>query len=138
MIKLCDLDDAPWAEYNFKEWGASKKKISSRQLSNLLGKYGLKPTTVKIGGVPRKGYKSDDLSIAFKRYIPLPLVPPATAVTTLLSSDNAPLSETVAVTPEDEVTDGVPPKPFKNGGGNGVTGKSGACPEKERIVINGD
>ena len=132
------MDDAPWAEYNFKEWDSSKKKISSRQLSNLLGKYGLKPTTVKVSGIPRKGYKSDDLSISFKQYIPVPLVPPATAVTPLPASDKEALGVIVAVTPEDEVTDSPALRANRYAGGNGVTDISGNCQEKERFVFDED
>jgi hypothetical protein len=128
--KLYDLDDAPWAEYNFKAYDLVKKKISSRQIANLLGKYGVKPTTVKIGGIPRKGYKSDDLSIAFKRYIPVLLVPPVLAVTPLPTNNNAPLRETVVVTPFDEVTDSEHLKPSKTAQGNGVTARTGVDPKK--------
>ncbi len=133
--KLCDLDDAPWAEYNFKEWDASKKRISNRQVANLLGKYGLKPTTVKVSGIPRKGYKSDDLNLAFKRYIPVPLVPPATTVTPLPTSNNAPLSESVAVTPADEVTDSPALRANRYAGGNGVTGETGGNSELEEQEV---
>ncbi len=129
--KICNLDDSPWLEYNFKQWDAEKKIISSRQISNLLKKYGLKPTTVKINGVSKKGYKSSDLENAFKRYIPIPLPPPELSVTPLLSSCDAALSDSVAVTLNNEITDRKPLKPFKNKEGNGVTDKTTVYPEKE-------
>ena len=129
--KICKLDDSPWLEYNFKGWDAEKKKISGRQISNLLKKYGLKPTTIKINGVLRKGYKSSDLENAFKRYIPIPLPPPELAVTSLLPSCDAALSDSVAVTLKRGVTDRKPRKPINNKEGNGVTDKSTVYPKKE-------
>lgn len=133
--KLCVLDDAPWAEYNFKGWNADEKRISSRQLSYLLKKYGLKPKTVKIAGVSLKGYKSDNLQRAFKRYIPNLASPPELAVTPLPFNDNAALSDSGAVTPDEEVTDNNTLKPSKNAGGNGVTGKTGVTIEKDQESI---
>jgi len=129
--RICKLDDSPWSGYNYTEWDDEKKKIGSRQVSNLFKKYGLKPTTVNINGVFRKGYKSSKLEIAFRRYIPIPLPPLELAVTPLLPSCDAALSDSVAVTLKNEVTDRKPLKPFKNKEGNGVTDKTTVYPEKE-------
>ena len=129
--RICNLDDSPWSEYNFEEWDAEKKKIGSRQVSNLLKKYGLKPTTVKINGVPKKGYKSSELENAFRRYIPISLPPLELDVTPLLSGGDTVLSDSIAVTSNNQVTDRNLLKPFKNKEGNGVTDKTAVYPEKE-------
>ena len=79
ISKICGLDDSPWLEYNFKGRDEEARKISDRQISNLLGQFGVKPKDVKIAGITKKGYHRADLENAFKRYISvsLPNTPPA-------------------------------------------------------------
>jgi hypothetical protein len=132
--KLCRLEGAQWTDYNFSAWDTEKKKISDRQVSNLLGQYGLKPKTVKIAGTTKKGYHREALENAFKRYIHAPLVPtPPIGVTPSLSLLNAGSSPSPSVTPKYPVTDSEPPKPLQDGVGDGVTGKPAVSPKEGMI-----
>ena len=61
---LVDLDEAPWAEIR------GGKELNTRALSKRLGKYQIKSTTVKIAGGAMRGYKREDFTDAWERYIP--------------------------------------------------------------------
>ncbi|MBL0351595.1 MAG: DUF3631 domain-containing protein [Dechloromonas sp.] len=55
--------EAPWATYN------RGKPISSRQLSQLLGAYGIHSKTVRFGSSTPKGFEFAQLQDAFTRYL---------------------------------------------------------------------
>jgi putative DNA primase/helicase len=136
ISKICALDDSPWLEYNFKGRDEEARKISDRQISNLVGQFGVKPKDVKIAGITKKGYHRDDLENAFKRYIPVSLpntCPPS--ATPLLSMPDAASSGSSCATPKSEVADSPAPKPLKNADGSGVADKTGARPEDEESDI---
>lgn len=59
LENLKAISDAPWAEESFNE----------RRLSLLLAPYGVRPMEVRAGAEKGKGYKIEDLSDAFARYL---------------------------------------------------------------------
>jgi len=67
---LCNIEDSKYKEYNFKAFESYKKRIQALQISNLFKKYNIKPKTVRVGGILKKGYACDALRKIFERYIP--------------------------------------------------------------------
>jgi hypothetical protein len=64
LAALADLEGRPWAEWN------RGRPLSARQLGTLLGRFGIKPGTVRVGDTTPKGYVLTDLVDAFGRYLP--------------------------------------------------------------------
>lgn len=67
--RLCDLEESQWTEYNFRESDPERRRVQSRQVSNLLKDYKITPGTIRIGNATPKGYKRAQLEIAWNRYI---------------------------------------------------------------------
>jgi hypothetical protein len=61
---LLEIETSPWSE-----WGKSQKPISAPRLARLLGRFGITPGSVRIGEKTPKGYRLDDFSDAFTRYL---------------------------------------------------------------------
>jgi hypothetical protein len=61
---LLEIETSPWSE-----WGKSQKPISAPKLARLLGRFGITPGSVRIGEKTPKGYRLDDFSDAFTRYL---------------------------------------------------------------------
>ena len=61
---LLEFETSPWSE-----WGKSQKPISAPKLARLLGRFGITPGSVRIGEKTPKGYRLDDFSDAFTRYL---------------------------------------------------------------------
>jgi hypothetical protein len=59
---LNKIEEAPWGELR-------GKPLDARGLSQRLRKYGIKPTTVRIGAQTPKGYRRTDLHDAWLRYL---------------------------------------------------------------------
>ena len=67
ILNLIKDVERPWATYN------RGREITTRQISNKLKAYGIHPTTVRAqSGIVAKGYKKEDFTEAFTRYVPLP------------------------------------------------------------------
>jgi putative DNA primase/helicase len=64
LAALTELDGRPWAEWN------RGRPITARQLGALLGRFGIKPGTIRVGDATPKGYLLSDLVDAFGRYLP--------------------------------------------------------------------
>jgi putative DNA primase/helicase len=64
LAALADLEGRPWAEWN------RGRPITPRQLGTLLGRFGIKPGTIRVGEATPKGYVLADLVDAFGRYLP--------------------------------------------------------------------
>ena len=60
---LVALDESPWASWKGKE-------LDARALSSMLGRYGIKRFTVRVGNDIGKGYRRPDLHDAWLRYLP--------------------------------------------------------------------
>jgi hypothetical protein len=77
---LVRREDRPWPEYRHD------KPITARGIASLLNRFRIKPTTVRAGGDPGKGYRAEDLAPAFRKYLtkkpaPIPLISSVTSVT---------------------------------------------------------
>jgi len=106
---LCELEGRPWAE-----WSGSKP-LTANQLANLLAKYHIRPTTIRVESGTLKGYRRADFEDAWERYCPL------RHISTVTPSQPASLLSEAASTlpiPALRVTDG----------------KSAAQPHKQRVV----
>ncbi|HUQ47943.1 MAG TPA: DUF3631 domain-containing protein [Gemmatimonadaceae bacterium] len=66
--ELVQMEDRPWPEYR------RDAPLSTRGLATLLGRFGVKPKTVRLGrgqdAPTLKGYRSDELAGVFKKYLP--------------------------------------------------------------------
>lgn len=69
LDQLRRMDEAPWGDMR-------GKPLDARYLARLLGKYGIKSGTIRIGGTTPKGYKRTDLADAWNRYLPPLKTPP--------------------------------------------------------------
>ncbi len=56
ITRLCRKEDAPWSDYNFRASDRENRRISDRQVSNLLKKYNIHPKNVRMGKRVQKGY----------------------------------------------------------------------------------
>lgn len=66
---LAAMEHRPWPEY------ANGRAITTRGLAKLLGRFGIKPTTIRvIYGQQKtpKGYRYEDCAPQFEKYFPLP------------------------------------------------------------------
>jgi hypothetical protein len=74
----------PWATWT------RGRPITAHQVSKLLGPFGIpSPRTIRIGSRTNKGYRFDDFTDAFPRYLPPLTVTPSQAADSLGSSDNS-------------------------------------------------
>lgn len=60
---LVKREDRPWPEYRHD------KPITPRGIASLLGRFNVKPTTVRLGDAVGKGYRAEDLAPAFRKYL---------------------------------------------------------------------
>jgi hypothetical protein len=97
LSALADLEGRPWAEWN------RGRPLTARQLGTLLGRFGIKPGTIRVGEATPKGYLLADLTDAFGRYLP---DGSATSATSSNSFDNLVESDPPQPTSGD---------PFENG-----------------------
>lgn len=79
--RLCNMEDSPWSDYNFRERDEDRRKIKPRQIALLLKGFGVHPKDVRAGGQPRKGYYFTEVKNAADRYISS--APPGERATTL-------------------------------------------------------
>jgi hypothetical protein len=64
LESLAEQEGRPWAEWN------RGRPLTARQLGSLLGRFGIKPGTIRVGDATPKGYVLGDLVDAFRRYLP--------------------------------------------------------------------
>jgi hypothetical protein len=86
--ELGKREDRPWPEYRHD------KAITARGIASLLGRFGVKPKTVRVRHETGKGYDLADLAPAFRTY----LIPPQQNVTSVTSETD--LSEEATAKPE--------------------------------------
>lgn len=65
---LVEMEDRPWSEYSRSQFGF--KKISPRQLSQLLSPFGIAPKDIRFDDQNLKGYRLEQFEDAFDRYAP--------------------------------------------------------------------
>jgi putative DNA primase/helicase len=61
---LCNIEDKPWAKFK------NNKPITTRQLSDLLKPYGIKPIDIYYEGKGRRGYHVSHFTEVFASFIP--------------------------------------------------------------------
>jgi hypothetical protein len=66
VSELIKREDRPWPEYR------DQRPITPRGVASLLGRFAIKPTTIRVGCDVGKGYKLEALAPAFRRYLQKP------------------------------------------------------------------
>ena len=66
LAALCEDEERPWATWN------RGKPITTRQIAKKLDEYGIKSVNLKIAYEVRKGYRSEQFTDAFSRYLYTP------------------------------------------------------------------
>lgn len=81
---LAALEGRPWAEIS------RGRPITDRLVARLLGRFRVKPRSIRVGDATPKGYLLDDLADAFARYLAAPAATSATTSKSLVNGSNAP------------------------------------------------
>ncbi len=112
--------------------------MGTSPISNTLKKYGIHPTTVRAhSGIVAKGYKKEDFTEAFTRYVPLPPISTRNNVTTVDTPTFAGISLPLHTPYHDHVvTDENPRKPLLIAGCNVVTDKT--TPQRANSVFTAE
>lgn len=79
LEELTQREDRPWSEYRHE------KPIAARGIASLLGRFGIKPQTIRCGATTEKGYSREKLAPAFNLYLERP-TPTGLSVTSVTSS----------------------------------------------------
>jgi hypothetical protein len=84
---LVKREDRPWPEFRHE------RPITPRGVASLLGRFSVKPRTVRIGEGTPKGYRAEDLAPVFRKYLttkepPIPCPLSATSATNEPDSGN--------------------------------------------------
>lgn len=129
--KLTEMNERPWSECN------KGKAISARQLSRWLGEFDIRSRDIRPEGQKNcKGYRLDDFTDAFARYLPPDGENPAfhprhrdNGSTTRVSAASDPRHDAVTVTDDPRqsriaVTDETARKPSNSAGCHVVTDKN--------------
>lgn len=95
--RLAAMEERPWSEWK------RGKPLTQNSLARLLSPYKIKSGTVRIGTGTGKGYKREQFSEAWERYLPSQNTPLQT-VTTSQPSAGAAFSGFETVTSDDDVT----------------------------------
>ena len=123
IAALCADEERPWATYN------RGQSMSPRQLCKRLSEYGIQPTSMRMLGENKKGYKREQFEDAFARYIPdTPLTSATTSQTSVSNGDH------VTETNPCDVTHNLPatPKPASNNSCDVVTDKYPPMTEEQK------
>ena len=117
---LHEMSDRPWPDFS------RGKPLSSRQLSNLLRLFRVKPKTIRFKDSVAKGYARAEFASAWSAYPPQDGSGPVTPVTTLKTRD---LPQSKPVTAEgDDAEEGEPKSPEIND----VTAVTAASPPMDK------
>jgi putative DNA primase/helicase len=117
LSSLAEMEGRPWAEWN------RGRPLTARQLGALLGRFGIKPGTIRVGDATPKGYLLADLIDAFGRYLP---GGSATSATTSNSLDNLVEFDPPQSSSSDPAEKGRNPLDFAD-----VAGVAAAAPDRE-------
>jgi hypothetical protein len=117
--KLSEMEDRPWPEWH------QGKPITPRQIAKLLEPFEVKPGTVRNATCTAKGYKLEDFSDAFTRYVA------DVSVTPSQLNDINDLQNDGAVTAASRVTDETGQKLNDSGPCDGVTAKDKDKPQTD-------
>ena len=86
LAALQSMDESPWLDVR-------GKPLTARVLANLLGEYGVKSKTLRLGSEIRKGYRQDDFADAWARYLPASPPDGVTSVTSVTIIKAGPASD---------------------------------------------
>jgi len=117
VSRLNELDERPWPTIS-----KIGKELDARRLAQMLGKFGLRSGTRRIGGDTLKGYSCEAIEKVIARYLP---ASPALPVTPSQASGNAGSSDSPTVTARSVVTDESGTRARRNGGCDAVTDREG-------------
>ena len=106
---MCEIEDSPWIDYNFRQREDERRQIQDRQLSNLLRRYNIHPKKVRVGK-SLQGYERKDLKKAFDRYVPIDTL--ESSGTPEQTSNHAGFSGIPSGTQDNDVPDRKPRKPI--------------------------
>ena len=99
LVRLNEMEEAPWGDLR-------GKPLDARGLSRRLGKYGLKPRTVRLDDDRTlKGYHRDELADLWSRYLP-PLSDSSVTSVTTSQPDSPPRDGVTDVTDKSDDYDG--------------------------------
>ena len=88
---LAALEGRPWSEI------CRGRPITDRLVARLLGRFRVKPKSIRVGDATPKGYLLDDLTDAFARYLVSPAATSATTSKSLVNASNEPPPRALAV-----------------------------------------
>ncbi len=80
---LAALEGRPWSEIS------RGRPITDRLVARLLGRFRVKPKSIRVGDATPKGYLLDDLRDAFARYLAAPAATSATTSKSFMNGSNA-------------------------------------------------
>ncbi len=105
LNQLYNMEERPWADWR------KGKALSARNLSRILKTFSIQSKDLKMEGVNKKGYRLEDFSECFVRYLP---------ATPLLDSVDAPFSDYQCATQNQQVAKEKPLKPASDKEGSAV------------------
>jgi uncharacterized protein DUF3631 len=115
---LSKMEDRPWPEWQ------QGKPITPRQIAKLLGPFGVAPASIRTGSDTAKGYKLEEFTDLFVRYVTDPSVTPSQV------NENKDLRLKGAVTLGSVVTDKTEQKGNDYRPCDGVTAKAGRSEQR--------
>ena len=122
--KLCEIEESPWRDYNFRARDEDARRIQPKQLAGLLKGY-VKPKQVRPpehGGKQKRGYEEAALARAWASY--LGVTPPISRHTVTKPATARATAESAPVTVSEAVTGKNRRKPSNGAVCDTVTGKS--------------
>ncbi len=105
-------------DLNWRTWNRGKG-ITSRQIAKYLSDYRISPSSIRIGGANRKGYRLEQFKETFARYLSRPV--PIGPVTPPQPAENGLFDKVSNGTTLEDVTDGIDEKEQMSEGCDGVT-----------------
>lgn len=124
---LAEDEEAPWATWN------RGKPMTAHQLSKRLSEFSIKPTTFRVGLKTPKGYKREQFTEAFKRY--LSANTPKTSATPQQPSSHADYSDFETATQSTAVADQNGLKASNGAGCCGVADKTPSVVEEWEATL---
>ena len=131
--RVCEIEDSPWGDYNFRQREDDRRQIQDRQLSNLLKRYNIHPKKVRVGK-SLQGYERKELQKAFDRYVSIDT--PELTGTTEQSSNHAGFSGIPSGTQNNGVPDRKAHKRRQDANCSGVPDNPGDTQGEGMPVIN--
>ncbi|WP_069262688.1 DUF3631 domain-containing protein [Paraburkholderia nodosa] len=127
LAELLIDDEAPWRTWN------RGHEMTLRQLGKKLSEYGIRSQTVKIDYQSPKGFKIEQFTDAFARYLPVALTTPSPSVTGSPANTGAGFAVTGVKLRDPAKTPLVTVKPLSDGQSDQVTGGREVAGEAEEI-----